>query len=71
MQLGSDIFLNNQLSILISKVVAVQHLPHGAATTGNNIDTKEIHQKTTAKYGEDLKAELFSNGLFYVFKYCN
>ncbi|CAH0724431.1 unnamed protein product, partial [Brenthis ino] len=44
----------------IEKLEAVQQLSHGAATNSNdNGSAQEIHQKTVAKYGVELRSELF------------
>ncbi|NP_001040358.1 embryonic development factor [Bombyx mori] len=46
------------LSTPIEKLEAVQQLSHGAATMSVDA-TQEIHQKTVAKYGVELRSELF------------
>ncbi|XP_073953742.1 vesicle transport protein Use1 [Choristoneura fumiferana] len=41
------------------KLEAVQLLSHGAATLCTDASAQEIHQKTVAKYGNELRSELF------------
>ncbi|XP_061720547.1 vesicle transport protein USE1 isoform X1 [Cydia pomonella] len=41
------------------KLEAVQLLSHGAATLCTDEAAQEIHQKTVAKYGNELRSELF------------
>ncbi|CAK1551458.1 unnamed protein product [Leptosia nina] len=41
------------------KLEAVQLLSHGAATMSVDAAAQEIHQKTVAKYGLELRSELF------------
>ncbi|KAI5635126.1 membrane fusion protein use1 domain-containing protein [Phthorimaea operculella] len=41
------------------KLEAVQQLSHGAATVCADAAAQEIHQKTVAKYGTELRSELF------------
>ncbi|VVC97989.1 vesicle transport protein USE1 [Leptidea sinapis] len=41
------------------KLEAVQLLSHGAATISTDTAAQEIHQKTVAKYGLELRSELF------------
>ncbi|XP_045452524.1 vesicle transport protein USE1 [Melitaea cinxia] len=43
----------------IEKLEAVQQLSHGAATNTVDGSAQEIHQKTVAKYGVELRSELF------------
>ncbi|KAL0869881.1 hypothetical protein ABMA27_006083 [Loxostege sticticalis] len=43
----------------IEKLDAVQQLSHGAATMCADASAQEIHQKTVAKYGVELRSELF------------
>ncbi|CAG9564030.1 unnamed protein product [Danaus chrysippus] len=43
----------------IEKLEAVQQLSHGAATMSTDSPAQEIHQKTVAKYGVELRSELF------------
>ncbi|XP_045537384.1 vesicle transport protein USE1 [Papilio machaon] len=43
----------------IEKLEAVQLLSHGAATLTTDAAAQEIHQKTVAKYGVELRTELF------------
>ncbi|XP_023937018.1 vesicle transport protein USE1 [Bicyclus anynana] len=43
----------------IEKLEAVQLLSHGAATNTVDGSAQEIHQKTVAKYGVELRSELF------------
>ncbi|XP_049877233.1 vesicle transport protein USE1 [Pectinophora gossypiella] len=43
----------------IEKLEAVQQLSHGAATVTTDASAQEIHQKTVAKYGVELRSELF------------
>ncbi|CAG9795749.1 unnamed protein product [Diatraea saccharalis] len=43
----------------IEKLEAVQQLSHGAATMCADASAQEIHQKTVAKYGDELRSELF------------
>lgn len=48
-----------QLENATEKILAVQLLSHGVATTETNPVTKEIHQKSTSKFEKQLKDELF------------
>ncbi|GBP09831.1 Vesicle transport protein USE1 [Eumeta japonica] len=41
------------------KLEAVQQLSHGAATICSDSSAQEIHQKTVAKYGMELRTDLF------------
>ncbi|XP_028169914.1 vesicle transport protein USE1 [Ostrinia nubilalis] len=43
----------------IEKLEAVQQLSHGVATVSADAAAQEIHQKTVAKYGVELRSELF------------
>ncbi|CAG5049277.1 unnamed protein product [Parnassius apollo] len=43
----------------IEKLEAVQLLSHGIATVSTEASAQEIHQKTVAKYGVELRSELF------------
>ncbi|CAH2042383.1 unnamed protein product, partial [Iphiclides podalirius] len=43
----------------IEKLEAVQLLSHGSATLDSDAAAQEIHQKTVAKYGDELRSELF------------
>ncbi|XP_045501934.1 vesicle transport protein USE1 [Colias croceus] len=43
----------------MEKLEAVQLLSHGAATMSADAAAQEIHQKTVAKYGLELRSELF------------
>lgn len=52
-------FIN--LWIISIQLEAVQQLSHGAATMSVDA-TQEIHQKTVAKYGVELRSELFGLG---------
>ncbi|KAJ2948506.1 hypothetical protein O0L34_g7755 [Tuta absoluta] len=47
------------LNTPIEKLEAVQQLSHGAATVCADAAAQEIHQKTVAKYGTELRSELF------------
>ncbi|KAL4714966.1 hypothetical protein ACJJTC_003117 [Scirpophaga incertulas] len=47
------------LNTPIEKLEAVQQLSHGAATVSADASAQEIHQKTVAKYGVELRTELF------------
>ncbi|XP_063226086.1 vesicle transport protein USE1 [Bacillus rossius redtenbacheri] len=51
----------NKLPSLAEKVVAAQMLSHGPATSTDTA-SKEIHQKTTAKYSRELRGQLFNSG---------
>lgn len=42
----------------IEKLEAVQQLSHGAATMSADASAQEIHQKTVARYGVELRSEL-------------
>lgn len=46
---------------------AVQQLSHGAATISDDASAQEIHQKTVAKYGIELREELFNLGNTYIY----
>ncbi|XP_076749476.1 vesicle transport protein Use1 isoform X2 [Xylocopa sonorina] len=51
-----------KLSNPVDRVVAVQMLPKSSTTYNDSIGpniTTQIHQKTTAKYNKELRAELF------------
>ncbi|KDR10759.1 vesicle transport protein USE1 isoform X2 [Zootermopsis nevadensis] len=43
------------------KIVAVQLVPHGPATSSEAV-TKEIHQTTASKYAKELREQLLQNG---------
>lgn len=49
-------------SVLNFQLEAVQLLSHGAATLTTDAAAQEIHQKTVAKYGVELRTELFGLG---------
>lgn len=58
------VFLNGiiqtaTLNSPIEKLEAVQQLSHGVATVSTDASAQEIHQKTVAKYGLELRSELF------------
>ncbi|KAG7301453.1 hypothetical protein JYU34_014410 [Plutella xylostella] len=47
------------LSTPTEKLEALQQLSHGAATMCADAAAQEIHQKTVAKYGNELRSDLF------------
>ncbi|XP_077298881.1 vesicle transport protein Use1 [Arctopsyche grandis] len=55
------LILTTKLKNPAQKVMAAQYLAHGTTTTSSDSATQEIHQKTTVKYGQELKSELFGS----------
>ncbi|XP_026296860.1 vesicle transport protein USE1 isoform X2 [Apis mellifera] len=54
----------SKLTSPVDRVVAVQMLPKNSTTFNDSIGpniTTQIHQKTSAKYNKELRAELFHN----------
>lgn len=50
-----------ELQSPIQKLEVVQQISHGPATMSIDGALQEIHQKTVAKYGMELRSELFGN----------
>lgn len=54
--------INSSILEITFQLDAVQQLSHGAATMCADASAQEIHQKTVAKYGVELRSELFGLG---------